>query len=234
MNLDQASPWYLLDLALTDYTYAQDIMNFIVNKIKQGIIGRNLIILTEHRPVFTLGRRGEMPNSLVSGKDIKRSSIPVIQTDRGGDITYHGPGQLIAYPLVNIKKQGMAVVDFVSRLEDVMIRTSRHWGVAAGRSDINRGVFAGSLKLGSVGIAVKNGVTSHGIALNVNNSLDPFEWINPCGLKGVKMTSLKRQLSYGLHFEDVKASLLKYMKDIFEITTERTDLGNLFKSRIRS
>ena len=164
MNLDQASPWYLLDLALTDYTKAQDIMNFMVNKIKQGLINRNLIVLTEHRPVFTLGRRGEMANSLVSGKDIENSSIPVIQTDRGGDITYHGPGQLIAYPLVNIKKQGISVVDFVSRLEEVMIRTSRHWGVAAGRSDINRGVFAGSLKLGSVGIAVKNGVTSHGIA----------------------------------------------------------------------
>jgi len=209
-------------------------MNFMVNKIKQGLINRNLIVLTEHRPVFTLGRRGEMANSLVSGKDIENSSIPVIQTDRGGDITYHGPGQLIAYPLVNIKKQGISVVDFVSRLEEVMIRTSRHWGVAAGRSDINRGVFAGSLKLGSVGIAVKNGVTSHGIALNVNNSLDPFDWINPCGLKGVKMTSLKRQLSSGLPFEDVKASLLKYMKDIFGITVERTDLGNLFKSRIKS
>ena len=227
MSLHRFSSWYLVDMALTDYRQALDIMASMVGKLKEGLISKNLIILTEHKPVFTLGRRGEMANSLISKEDIEKAEIPIIQTDRGGDITYHGPGQLIAYPLVNIKREGISVVDFVSRLEEVMIRSAGDWGVTACRSDINRGVFVGISKLGSVGIAIKKGITYHGIALNVNNPLSPFEWINPCGLRGVKMTSLKNETGSELPFDKVKISLLKYIESIFNVSTEKTELQNL-------
>lgn len=182
-----------LELPLVGYRQAHALQLCLVEDRREGRIEGDIFLLLEHPPVFTLGRRGGMDNVTAPDKIFGNSGIPLIHVERGGDITYHGPGQLVLYPIVDLKKSGLGVVDFVHRLEEIMIRISRQWGVAAERNPINRGVWVDRTKLGSVGIAVRRGITFHGLALNVDPSLEPFDWIRPCGLHGVGVTSLSRE-----------------------------------------
>jgi lipoate-protein ligase B len=151
----------------------------------------DLLILLEHPPVFTLGRRGGRENLIVPPDFLANAGIQVVQAERGGNITYHGPGQLVAYLVLDLEAAKMGVKDFVHFLEEVMIRTAAEWGVAAERNPVNRGIWVGNSKMGSIGIAIRRGITYHGLAFNVDVSLEPFGWINPCGLPGVGVTSLK-------------------------------------------
>ena len=116
---------------------------------------------------------------------LENAGIQVVQAERGGNITYHGPGQLVAYLVLDLEAAKMGVKDFVHFLEEAMIRTAAEWGVAAERNPVNRGIWVGNSKMGSIGIAIRRGITYHGLAFNVDVSLEPFGWINPCGLAGV-------------------------------------------------
>jgi lipoyl(octanoyl) transferase len=176
----------------------------------------DVLLLLEHPPVYTKGRRTEAAE-LPMGEDwYGAQGIEVTDTDRGGRVTYHGPGQLVAYPIVSLKDlanrdtPGRAaeevaridVVDYIRRMERVMISTLGDWGVEAQVIDGLTGVWttgapppAGDArKIGSIGIHVNRGITTHGLAINVNNDLQPFEWIVPCGIEAVRMTSLGREL----------------------------------------
>jgi lipoate-protein ligase B len=181
---------HLLDLPLTPYPEALDLQRSAVAARRQGRLDRDLIILVEHPPIFTLGRRGGRENLLVSEEDLKAKGIAVLPVERGGDITYHGPGQLVVYPLVDLNRGAVRVVAFVDALERAMVRTAAHWGVAARGDAANRGAWVQNRKLGSVGITVRRGVSFHGLALNIHTDLTPFGWINPCGIQSCRMTSL--------------------------------------------
>jgi lipoate-protein ligase B len=143
--------------------------------------------------------------------------VSVLATDRGGNITYHGPGQLVAYPIINLKQRRLKVVDFVSGLEETMIRTAGHWNIQAGTDPANRGVWLGGDKLGSIGIAVRRGVSFHGLALNVNTDMEPFAWINPCGLNQVRMTSFERHLNGPVPMAQVRQVLAAHLANVFGI-----------------
>jgi lipoyl(octanoyl) transferase len=159
----------------------------------------DVLLLLEHPPVYTKGRRTE-PGELGMGEDWYRmQGIEVCETDRGGRVTYHGPGQLVGYPIVSLRPYGDNVHEYVRKLERLMIGSLDAYGVDAEVIDGLTGVWVGGRppegrKIGSIGVHVNRGVTTHGFAVNVNNDLQPFEWVVPCGIEDCRMTSLCREL----------------------------------------
>ncbi|MBW1667271.1 MAG: lipoyl(octanoyl) transferase LipB [Deltaproteobacteria bacterium] len=212
--------WLLADLGLLDYRKAHRLQLELLNYRKEGSLQEDIILLLEHPPVFTLGRRGGLDSLKVPRELLETRGIPVIQVERGGDITYHGPGQLVAYLIVNLRQKNLRVVEFVEALEEVMIRTVASWGIRAERNPLNRGAWVGMLKIGSIGIAVSRSFTYHGLALNVNADMEPFSWINPCGLHAVMMTSMEQVLGEKIPMEEVKNSLSAHFQDVFNIHLE--------------
>jgi lipoyl(octanoyl) transferase len=158
----------------------------------------DVLLLLEHYPVYTKGRRTQA-DELAMGEDWYRmQGIEICETNRGGAVTYHGPGQLVGYPIVSLKPYGDDVHDYVRRLEQLMIGSLAAYGIDAEVIDGLTGVWVGGgppegRKIGSIGVHVSRGVTTHGFAVNVNNDLQPFEWVVPCGIEGVRMTSLCRE-----------------------------------------
>ncbi|MGC9196291.1 MAG: lipoyl(octanoyl) transferase LipB [Syntrophobacteraceae bacterium] len=193
---------------------------------KSGGLGKDILLLLEHPPVFTLGRRGGRQNLLVTESFLENSGIPLLHVERGGDITFHGPGQLVGYPIIDLRAAGLGVVEYVEKLEEVMIRTAARYGVRASRNRLNRGAWVGNCKLGSIGVAVRSGITFHGFALNVNVSLEPFDWINPCGLKAISMTSLERELSRALPLDEVRSTLKREFETVFDAKLAPARLGS--------
>ncbi len=142
------------------------------------------IWLVEHDPVFTLGQAGKPEHVLAPG------DIPVIHVDRGGQVTYHGPGQIVAYPLLDLRRLGIGVRDSVCRIEQAIIDTLDEWNIGAERREGMPGVYVGGAKIASLGVRVRHGRTFHGLAFNVAMDLEPFHRINPCGYVGLHMTSV--------------------------------------------
>ncbi len=180
----------------------------------------DLLLLLEHPPVYTRGRRSQ-PAELPMGEDWYRSQgIDVCDTDRGGAVTYHGPGQLVGYPIVSLKPYGDDVHEYVRRLERVMIESLAEHGVTAAPGEDLTGVWASERKIGSIGVHVSRGVTTHGFAVNVNNDLQPFEWVVPCGIEGCRVTSLARELGAEQDLADFSSTVSKRFAAIFERRVE--------------
>ena len=148
------------------------------------------LFFVEHPRVFTLGRRGGQEHLMVSEEFLLSQGVQIIQTDRGGNITFHGPGQAVLYPVMDLTRAKIGVADFVHGLEEIMKLTVSDFGIVADRDPQNHGLWVGRKKIGSVGISIKRGISMHGLALNVCPDLTPFSWINPCGLENVAMTSI--------------------------------------------
>jgi len=155
----------------------------------------DVLLLLEHPPVYTKGRR-TTADELPMGEDwYRRQGIEVVETDRGGRVTYHGPGQLVGYPIVSLRPYRDDVHDYIRRMERVIIEALGEWGVEAEVVEGLTGVWTPERrKIGSIGVHVSRGITTHGFAINVNNDLQPFEWIVPCGIESCRMTSLSREL----------------------------------------
>jgi lipoyl(octanoyl) transferase len=174
-------------------------MQKLIEAARQAERIPDVLLLLEHHPVYTKGRRAR-PEELGMGEDWYRmQGIEVCETDRGGAVTYHGPGQLVGYPIVSLRPYGDNVHEYVRRLERLMIDSLAAYGIDAEVTDGLTGVWVGGeppegRKVGSIGVHVNRGVTTHGFAVNVNNDLQPFEWVVPCGIEGVRMTSLCREL----------------------------------------
>lgn len=201
-------------LGLLDYQTAYALQTRLVAERASGERG-DLFLLTEHPGVFTLGRRGGLENLMVSQQSLVEAGIRVVHVERGGDVTFHGRGQLILYPIIHLRQASLSVADYIFRLEELMLRVAGECGVDAGRDCRNHGVWVDGRKLGSVGIAIRHGVAFHGLALNVNISLTPFSWINPCGLSGIQMTSLSRERGTEISLEQVTPFILRHLADIF-------------------
>ena len=160
------------------YAEAWDLQARLVEARVSGSLPNDVVLVLEHPAVFTLGKRGGRENLLVPEETLARQGIPIVQVERGGNITYHAPGQLVLYPIIHLERAGIKVVDMVDRLEEVMIRTCAEWGIQAGRNPLNRGVWVGMKKIGAIGIAVRRGVSFHGMALNVNIRSHAI-WLDP-------------------------------------------------------
>jgi lipoate-protein ligase B len=222
-----ARTWLWVDLPVLDYGDAWRMQLALVAARQAQVIDSDVMLLLEHPPVFTLGRRGGRENLRVSESLLEKSGIPIFHVERGGNITHHGPGQLVGYGIVDLHAARLTVTDYVTGLEEVMIRTAAHWGVSAERNPVNRGVWVGNNKLGSIGIAVRRGITFHGFAFNVNTALEPFSWINPCGLKGIGVTSLARELGHALHITEARQALKNAVQSVFRVQLAPTELRSL-------
>jgi lipoyl(octanoyl) transferase len=177
---------------LVPYEEARALQEEVAARRRRGEVPDTLLLL-EHPPVYTRGRRSQ-PGELPMGVEwYEAQGIEVRDTDRGGLVTYHGPGQLVAYPIVDLRGYGDDVLAYVRGLERAMIEALGEAGVEAQTIEGLTGVWVGRRKIGSIGLHVSRGVTTHGLAINVNNDLQPFEWIVPCGIEGVGMTSLARE-----------------------------------------
>jgi len=213
---DQGRPCLLIDLPPTPYTEALDLQHRLVAARRDGRLAQDAVLLLEHAPVFTLGRRGGLDDLIVPRERLAQEGIEVVAVERGGLITYHGPGQLVVYPILDLNRLRLGVRDLVSHLEAVMIRTAADFGVEAGRDERNRGVWSGGKKLGSIGLAVRHGVSFHGLALNVDIDLTPFSWIHPCGLAGVAMTSLAAEGGAGVSMDTARRRLASHLASALE------------------
>ncbi len=209
--------WLCADLALMDYQKVRDLQLRLVTARECRSIVPDILLLMEHEPVFTLGRRGGRENLMVSELFLEEARIPIVHAERGGDITFHGPGQLVGYPILDLRASKLTVTGYVEKLEEIMIRTAAHWGVHATRNRLNHGIWVEGRKLGSLGIAIRRGIAFHGFALNVNVSLEPFGWINPCGLQGVKMTSLEQQIACKASMKEVREQMKCNIEEVFDV-----------------
>jgi lipoate-protein ligase B len=220
-------PWLVCEYSLVEYSEALSLQRRLVEARNGGRIEKEILLLVEHPSVFTLGRRGGRENLTVTESFLEEHDISVIQIERGGNITYHGPGQLVAYPIVALSRMKLSVTDYVERLESVMLRIAADFGVSAGRDSRNRGIWVGDAKLGSIGINIRHGVAFHGLALNVTTDLAPFSWINPCGLSGVCMTSLAAEAVMSVSMEKARASARRHFAAVFGVRLEEIDAAAL-------
>jgi lipoyl(octanoyl) transferase len=171
----------VLDLGRLDYAAALDVQQRLASARKQALACDHLL-LVEHPHVITLGRNGRMENLLASGEVLSRAGISFYSTDRGGDVTYHGPGQLVGYPILDLRQWRRDVGAYVRALEQTIIDTLADYGIAAGRIPRLTGVWVGERKIAAIGVHISRWVTSHGFALNVATDLNYFQYIVPCGL----------------------------------------------------
>ena len=174
------------------------------------------LVLLEHPPVITLGRGGNGKNLLASPDLLRREGVRYFQSTRGGDITYHGPGQIVGYPIVHLGDGSRDVRKYVTKLEEVLIRTVAEYGITATRAEGKRGIWVGNDKIGAIGVRIARWVTSHGWALNVNTNLDHFRLITPCGLQGTGVTSIAREVGRPVPLEEVRALLVARFAEVFE------------------
>lgn len=214
-------------LGQIDYRSAHELQTDLVERRRHDQLDRDLFLITEHPAVFTLGRRGGREHLLVSDDFLAARGIGLVPAERGGVITYHGPGQLVLYPILDLRRARLTAGEYVSCLEEVMLRLARDWGVTAERDSRNRGIWVGGRKLGSVGIAIRHGISFHGLALNVNPSLEPFTWINPCGLTGVEMTSIAMESGRDVSLPQVEAKLPAHLAEVFERDFREINKGEL-------
>ncbi|MEN8211936.1 MAG: lipoyl(octanoyl) transferase LipB [Thermodesulfobacteriota bacterium] len=212
------------DLGILEYKKALDLQTKTLQAKIDQTIDEDYIFFVEHPSVFTLGKRGGRENLIVSQKILSEQNIDIIQTNRGGNITYHCPGQAVMYPVIDLEKNKIGVKDFVYGLEEIMKLTANDYDISAGRNKKNHGIWVGNSKIGSVGISVKKGISMHGIALNINPDLEPFSWINPCGLSDISITSFEKETdqfksvgnNYDFSMDRIKNSFIKHFASVID------------------
>jgi lipoate-protein ligase B len=219
--------WICVDLPVVEYDTALDLQERLVAAKNNGIMKKEIVILLEHPPVFTLGRSGGIENLTVSPAFLEKLNIPIVQAERGGNITFHGPGQLVVYPIIDLDSAGLEIPALVDTLEEIMRRVAADCGIQAERNALNRGIWVGNKKLGSIGISVRRGVSFHGFSLNVNLSLEPFNWINPCGLQGVGVTSMERESAQKVSMDPVRKAVKFHLGACFGVDFLPTNLVEL-------
>jgi lipoyl(octanoyl) transferase len=217
----------ICDLGRLDYDRALKIQYKLLERRQQDMIGDTLL-LVEHPPVLTLGARGRYENIFLPREMLAEAGIQIYEVNRGGDVTYHGPGQVVGYPIMKIEHFPGSIRGFVSSIETGLINLLRaEYGIdATQRHDKYTGVWVGDCKIVAIGIAVKQWVTMHGFAFNVNTNLSHFEWINPCGLS-MGVTSVEKLIGQTVDFEKVKNLVGCYFAEAFirtPITCELADL----------
>ncbi|MEO0100480.1 MAG: lipoyl(octanoyl) transferase LipB [candidate division WOR-3 bacterium] len=193
----------IIDLGVCEYKLAEDFQKEIHQQRVRDEIPDTLIFVI-HPPVITLGKNGKMENLLVSVEKLQAMGISFYRTERGGDITYHGFGQLLIYPIFFLKEGMAGIRRFINYWEGVIIQTLKIFGIAATADERNIGIYVQGKKIASFGFALKDKVTYHGIALNVLNDLKPFSFIHPCGKKNLPMTAMENILGKRVEMNEVK------------------------------
>lgn len=229
MTLETApSPAQILTPCYLPFAEAWALQQSLVEQRRQEAIPDTLL-LTQHEPIITLGRTAQ-PEHWESNQDaLRASNIEVSQIERGGSATYHGPGQLIGYPILRLRKFCPGPKMYVHHLEEVLIRTLAEWHISACRHDRHRGVWVENggrtlAKIASIGVRIVRGITMHGFALNVNLDLQPFTLITPCGIRGCHVTSMADLLSKPIEVEAVQQTVIRKFSEVFGLPFCRSNV----------
>ena len=203
------------DLGTLPYEAAWAVQREAVEEILNG--GPERVLLVEHPPVLTLGAAFHVENLLLPEEEYRSRGIDLVRTDRGGDVTYHGPGQLVAYPLLDLSRRGRDLHRYLRLLEEAVIGAVGALGLPGERNAVNTGVWIGNRKVCAMGIKVRRWVTMHGLALNCDTDLAPYATIVPCGVRGdYGVTSLSRELGRRVTVEEAKPVLIERLRDTLE------------------
>ncbi len=205
----------IIDAGFMEYREALDMQFELLEKRQNNLIDDTLI-LVEHPPTITLGRRAVESDILADENFLKETGVKICRINRGGEVTYHGPGQIVGYLIVDLKNFNKDIRAFVHNIEEVIIQVLlEHFQIEGGRNPLNNGVWVGDKKITAIGIAIKQWVTMHGFAFNINTDLEHFKWIVPCGMENSKMTSLQEIKERKFDLELVKPLIVEKIKEIF-------------------
>jgi lipoyl(octanoyl) transferase len=205
----------VLRLGRIPYAHGLELQERLVAERQAGHIPDQLLLL-EHDPVFTFGRNAQAQNVLLPKDALRERGFELFETGRGGDVTYHGPGQVVGYPILKLPPDRRDVHRYVRDLEEVMIRTCADYGLSASRVAGLTGAWLGDEKIGAIGVRIARWVTSHGFALNVGTDLSAFDLIVPCGIRGRGVTSLERKLGRPVPLDEVMDRLAASFASVFE------------------
>jgi len=209
----------LCQLGHIDYWKAYDIQERLWTQ-KFEYHAADAVLLLEHPPTLTIGKSGKLENLLIDKEELAERGISLYFTDRGGDITYHGPGQLVVYPIIDLTNRGKDIHRYINDLGEVIIRTLADFSIEAQRDEQYVGVWTGDDKIAAIGVRVRRWITMHGMALNVNPNLEHFSLINPCGILDREVTSISKVLSRDVPMESVAAKLVKRFSEVFDTDIE--------------
>jgi lipoate-protein ligase B len=207
-------------LGLLGYDEALKAQLQLVERLKTDAAAEECLLLLEHLPVITIGRSGTSDNVRVDEAELKREGVMLREASRGGDVTYHGPGQLVGYPILRLERHGKDVHKYMRSLESVLIKALDRFGIKAQRRSGLTGVWVEDRKIASIGIAVTRWIAYHGFALNVNPNLAHFDLIHPCGLKGVTITSMAKESRRAVEVKDVEPVVIDAFTDEFGFVIE--------------
>ncbi len=205
--------------------------NVMLKQSGQPAETRNHLIFCEHSPVFTLGKSGHMANLLVDAAALKEKGIEFVKTNRGGDITFHGPQQIVGYPILDLEKFFTDIARYLRSLEEVIILTIAEYGIKGGRSKGETGVWVDpedrfkARKICAMGVRCSRWITMHGFALNVNTDLSYFDLIVPCGIKDKQVTSIAKEIGRAVSIEEVKQKLVNNFEQVFKARMIKGDLA---------
>jgi lipoate-protein ligase B len=211
----------LVDLHTRDYEEAWELQLRLVELRARALVP-DVLLLVEHPHVITMGKSAK-PENILSRK------LPVYEVERGGDVTYHGYGQLVGYPIIDLSSKGKDIRAYLRNLEKTLIEALGHFGVKARRIEGRTGVWVGEKKIASIGVAVRSWVTFHGFALNVSTDLSYFRSINPCGYDSGIMTSMKELLGRDVSVSEVKQPLVRAFERAFQTTLKQADVNEFMK-----
>ncbi|MFB0527930.1 MAG: lipoyl(octanoyl) transferase LipB [bacterium] len=209
----------VLDIGLVNYEKAYYLQKRLHEFRRQGRID-DILILLEHEPVVTMGRRGKRDNILVSDELLESKGIRVFEIDRGGDVTLHCPGQLVGYPIIDLKIHGKNIHKYLRNLEEVIIRSLKVYGIDGQRIENHTGVWVGGRKIASIGIGIKGWVTFHGFSLNINSDMSYFSLIRPCGFESRMVTSVSEILGSAVEAKNFRHRLIKQFAEVFSMEME--------------
>jgi lipoyl(octanoyl) transferase len=231
--ISSAHPCWVIDRGRIAYGPACELQRQLVAARKARAVP-DVLVLCEHPPVITLGRNGTRENLCVSEELLRARGVEFHSSDRGGDITYHGPGQIVGYPILDLSQHRRDIAWYVSQLEEVMIRATADFGLSAKRIAGQHGAWLdtplGEEKLGALGVHLSRWVTSHGFAYNVSTDLDGFSLIVPCGIRGKGVTSLERALGRGVAIEEARERILGRFGELFAFEMKRVSSEELAES----
>ena len=217
------------NLGSIDYKKAWDIQENYFDEIfeaklsNEKEIPENKLLFCQHPHVYTLGKSGNKNNLLLSEELLKQKNASFYQINRGGDITYHGPGQIVGYPIFNLEDFKMSIKNYVFNIEEIIIEVLKTYGISAGRSEGETGVWLAAddksraRKIAAIGMRISKMVSMHGFALNVNTNLEYYNYIIPCGITDKGVTSLQKELGKEIDIKEVEEKLLNQFKKVFEI-----------------
>jgi lipoyl(octanoyl) transferase len=201
------------------YADGLDLQSRLVSERQKGLVPDTLLLL-EHDPVFTWGRNARPENMLFPEDDLRRKGFDVHEAGRGGDVTYHGPGQVVGYPILELPTDRRDVHRYVRDLEEVLVRTCADYGLTARRVAGMTGAWIEDEKIAAIGVRIARWVTSHGFAFNVSTDLRPFDLIVPCGIRGRGVTTLERRLGRSVPMAEVEERLARHLADVFALRPE--------------